>query len=73
MSWVLVPQAIALRRELERILVLETAALATGAPLLPPTLNLRLLPHLVPVLLTWRRQTIFDRELEGADLRHIGH
>ncbi len=44
-----------------------------GIPLLPPSDRLKLLPYLMPNLLSWRRMSIFDQVLEGADLRYLGH
>lgn len=73
MSWVFVPHVIQRRKELERIFALLTSARLLGLPLMPPEYDLRLLPYLLPNLLYWRRMTPFQRELEGADLRHLGH
>lgn len=73
MSWTLVPHQIERRREVERMFALLTGARLLGLPLMPPEGSLRLLPYFVPSLLYWRRMTGFDREMEGADLRHLGH
>jgi hypothetical protein len=73
MSWVMVPHTMQQRTELERIFALEFSASLLGLPLMPPAYALRLLPYFLPSLLYWRRMTAFDRVMEGADLRHIGH
>ena len=73
LSWVLVPFQIRKRREMERIISLMFSTELMGMPLLPPSAHLRLLPFLMPSLMYWRRMTVFDRAIEGADLRHIGH
>lgn len=73
LTWTLVPYRIRFRAETEHIIGLILNAQLVGLPVLPPTSVLRLLPYFVPNLLYWRRMTIFDAALEGADLRHIGH
>ncbi len=73
LSWTLVPHRIQQRAEMERIFALMLSTQLLGMPLLPPPYTLRLLPYLMPNLLYWRRMTAFDRALEGADLRHLGH
>lgn len=73
MSWILPPYQIHRRAEMERIFALMTSARLMGLPLMPPLYGLRLLPYLTPDLLYWRRMTVFHRELEGADLKHLGH
>ncbi len=73
MSWVMAPYQIQQRRTLERFYGLMATMDLHGLPLLREADMLRLLPYFVPSMLYWRRLTIFDRELEGADLKHIGH
>jgi hypothetical protein len=73
LSWVLVPFQIRKRREMERMISLLFSAQMMGMPLLPASARLRLQPYLMPSLMYWRRITVFDRAIEGADLRHIGH
>lgn len=72
-SWTVVPHLLNYRHQTERILAFILNAQLVGMPLLPATGTLRLLPYFMPVLLSWRRMSIFERALEGADLRHIGH
>lgn len=73
MSWVLPPYQIQQRKELERIFALMANARLMGLPLMPPVYGLRLLPYLMPSLLYWRRMRVFGHELEGVDLKHLGH
>jgi hypothetical protein len=73
LTWTLVPYQIQYRHEMEHIFGLILNSQAVGLPMLPPRSRLRLLPYFVPNLLYWKRMTIFDQALEGADLRHIGH
>jgi len=73
LSWVLVPFQIRKRKELEQIITLIFSTETMGIPILPPSARLRLLPYILPSLMHWRRMTIFDRAIEGADLRHLGH
>jgi hypothetical protein len=73
MSWVLAPHQMRRRKELERIFALMANARLMGLPLMPPFCDLRLLPYLTPSLLYWHRMKAFYYELEGADLKHLGH
>jgi hypothetical protein len=73
LSWVMVPHTIQQRKELESIFALEIGSRLLGLPLLPGMYSLKILPYLVPNLLYWKRMTGFDRALEGADLKHLGH
>ena len=73
LSWTLVPILMRRRQETEHIIALMLLMQNIGMPLLPPAYALKLLPYLIPNLLYWRRMTIFDQVLEGADLRHLGH
>jgi hypothetical protein len=73
-SWVMVPHTIKRREELERIFLLMTTSDLMGIPLSPPPNGLRLLPFLVPQILYWRRRlALWDEELEGSHLAHLGH
>jgi hypothetical protein len=40
-----------------------------GLPLLPPYYSLRLLPHIIPFLETWKRRVLREKDL--TDL--VGH
>ena len=73
MSWVAVPYLLRRRQERERLFAMLVSARMMGVPCMPASHELRLLPYLVPSLLYWKRLTLFSGELEGVDLRHIGH
>ena len=73
MSWVTVPYLLKRRQEMERLFVVIASARINGLPFMPASSELRLLPYFIPSFLYWRRLTIFSHELEGVDLRHIGH
>lgn len=73
LSWIAPPYVIRRRTEMERVFALMLNAELLGLPLLPPHYLLRFLPYEIPILLSWRRMTSFDRELQWADLRHLGH
>jgi hypothetical protein len=73
LSWIAPPYVIRRRTEMERLFALMLSAELLGLPLLPPYYLLRFLPFELPVLLSWRRLSAFERELQWADLRHIGH
>jgi hypothetical protein len=73
LSWIAPPYVIRRRTEMERLFALMLSAELLGLPLLPPHYLLRFLPFEMPVLLSWRRLSAFERELQWADLKHIGH
>ncbi len=73
LSWISPPYVIKRHAEMERMFALMLSAELLGVPLLPPPYIVRFLPYEVPILLSWRRRTSFDRELQWADLRHLGH
>jgi hypothetical protein len=73
-SWVMAPVMLKRRTELERVFMLMTTSDLMGIPLSPPPSGLRLLPFLVPQILYWRRRlALWDDELEGLDLKFMGH
>lgn len=73
LSWISPPYMIRRHAEMERMFALMLNAALLGVPLLPPPYIVRFLPYEVSILLSWRRRTAFDREVQWADLRHIGH
>jgi len=74
LSWVSVPYMLRRRAELEHLFILMTTSELMGIPLSPPPNSLRLLPFLIPQILYWRRRlSLWDEELEGAHLQHLGH
>lgn len=73
LSWISPPYVIQRRAEMERVFALMLNAELLGLPLLPPPYIIAFLPYEIPNLLSWRRMTSFERELQWADLRHLGH
>lgn len=74
MTWVMGPYTLKRRTELERMFMLMTASDLMGLPLSPPLTSLRLLPFMAPQILHWRwRLARWETELEGMDLKHLGH
>jgi hypothetical protein len=74
MSWMMPPHTQKRQAELERIFILMTAGDLMGVSLSPPPNGLRLLPFLVPQIMYWRRRlALRDEELEGVNLKHLGH
>ncbi|OGO69784.1 MAG: hypothetical protein A2Z37_07705 [Chloroflexi bacterium RBG_19FT_COMBO_62_14] len=73
LSWTAPPYLIRRRSEMERVFALMLNAELLGLPLLPPHYIIKFLPYEIPILLSWRRMTSFDRESQWADMRHLGH
>ena len=73
MSWVTVPYMMKRRREMEMLFSVLASMRLLGLPLLPGIDEIHLIPFMLPNLLYWRRMTIFSDELQGVDLKHIGH
>lgn len=51
------------RADLEHLFVLISFGDLLGVPILPPYYSLRLLPFIVPLLQTWRRRMLRERDL----------
>jgi hypothetical protein len=74
MSWVMVPYVQKRRSELERLFMLMTVSDLMGISLSPQTNGLRMLPYMTPQIMYWRRRpALWIDNLEGVDLRHLGH
>ncbi|RLC90108.1 MAG: hypothetical protein DRI37_02250 [Chloroflexi bacterium] len=57
------------RGEVERLFVLVTFGDLIGLPFLPPYYSLRLFPYVIPVLNSWKRSLLRERDLTDlADL-----
>ena len=54
--------ALEMRASLESIFMLGTVGDMIGIPVLPPYYSLRLLPHLIPNITTWKRRVLRERE-----------
>jgi hypothetical protein len=64
-------QALELRASMETLFVLVTFGDMIGVPILPPYYALRLLPHLVPQVQTWKRRVLRERELGDDHEYHL--
>jgi hypothetical protein len=51
------------RADLEHLFVLISFGDLIGVPILPPYYNLRLLPFVVPLIGSWRRRMLRERDL----------
>jgi hypothetical protein len=56
-------QAMEVRAALENVFMAVTVGDMIGLPVLPPYYSLRLLPHMVPHVSTWKRRVLREREL----------
>jgi hypothetical protein len=64
--------ALEIRAQLETMFMLVVFGDLVGVPILPPYYGLRLLPHVVPRIATWKRRVLREREL-GDDHEHHLH
>jgi hypothetical protein len=51
------------RANVEHLFILVVFGDLLGVPMLPPYYSLRLLPYIVPMLPTWRRSMLRERDL----------
>lgn len=51
-----------IRSSLETLFMVVTVGDMVGLPVLPPYYSLRLLPHVVPEIATWKRRVLRDRD-----------
>jgi hypothetical protein len=56
----------------ERLFVLVTFGDLLGVPILPPYYSLRLLPYVVPMIQTWRRSMLRERDMTDLFDQEIG-
>ena len=64
-------QALEIRASLETMFIVVTFGDMIGVPVLPPYYGLRLLPHVVPQLETWKRRALRERELSDSHDHHL--
>ena len=57
------------RADLEHLFVLISFGDLLGVPILPPYYSLRLLPFVVPLISTWRRRMLREKDL--TDIIHF--
>ena len=58
-----VQSALEMRANVETLFMLITIGDMIGVPILPPYHSLRILPHVVPQIETWKRRVLREREL----------
>jgi hypothetical protein len=66
--------AVEMRHQLEAVFMVVTFGDLVGVPILPPIYSLRLLPHVVPEVATWKRHLARRKEFwekEEYDLHGI--
>lgn len=51
------------RADMEHLFVLISFGDLIGVPILPPYYSLRLLPYIVPMINTWRRRMLREKDL----------
>ena len=56
-------QALKTRSSMEHLVILITMGDKLGSPILPPYYSLRLLPHVVPQITTWKRRMLREKDL----------
>jgi hypothetical protein len=63
--------ALEMRASLESLFMLATVGDMLGVPILPPYYSLRLLPHVVPHITTWKRRVLREREFTDEHDYHL--
>jgi len=59
------------RGELESAFMLLTMGDMLGVPVMPPLYALRILPYAVPMISTWKRRTMRERDLSAHEEFHL--
>ncbi len=63
--------ALEMRASLENLFMLNILGDMIGVPVLPPYYSLRLLPYLVPLVKTWKRRVLREREFTDEHDYHL--
>jgi len=58
--------ALRTRASMEHLFILITMGDLLGVPILPPYYSLRLLPHVVPQIATWKRRMLREKDISDA-------
>ena len=64
-------QAIETRAALENLFMVVVVGDMIGLPIIPPYYSLRLLPHIVPDIVTWKRRVLREREFTDQHEYHL--
>ncbi len=59
------------RGELESAFMLLTMGDMLGVPVMPPLYALRILPYAVPMISTWKRRTMRERDVSDKEEFHL--
>ena len=59
------------RGELESAFMLLTMGDMLGVPVMPPLYALRVLPYAVPMISTWKRRVVRERDLSDKEEFHL--
>ncbi len=59
------------RGELESAFMLLTLGDMLGVPVMPPLYALRILPYAVPMISTWKRRIVRERDLSDREEFHL--
>ncbi|MFH1186401.1 MAG: hypothetical protein V1755_15435 [Chloroflexota bacterium] len=63
--------ALEMRASLESLFMLAMVGDMIGVPILPPYYSLRLLPHVLPQIQTWKRRVLRQREFSDEHDYHL--
>jgi len=63
--------AVETRAALENVFLLTLVGDMLGLPIIPPYYSLRLLPHIVPDIVTWKRRVLREREFTDQHEYHL--
>jgi hypothetical protein len=63
--------AVETRAALENVFLLTLVGDMLGLPVIPPYYSLRLLPHVVPDIVTWKRRVLREREFTDQHEYHL--
>jgi len=63
--------ALEMRASVESLFMLATVGEMIGVPILPPYYSLRLLPHLMPQIATWKRRVLREKEFTDEHDYHL--
>jgi hypothetical protein len=63
--------AMEMRASLESLFMLGIVGDMIGVPILPPYYSLRLLPHVMPQIATWKRRVLREREFSDEHDYHL--
>lgn len=58
--------AVEMRASLENLFMTITVGDMLGMPIIPPYYALRLLPHMLPAIETWKRRVVREREFSDS-------